>query len=58
MNKLVLGAISTNDLVSKAALDRFVTLSATDKLKKLQCCLDSEGYAIILEEQKSKFTNV
>lgn len=48
MNKLVIGAISSDDLVETAALDRHIQLNKSDAVKRLQCCLDSEGYAIVV----------
>ncbi|CAF0707871.1 unnamed protein product [Brachionus calyciflorus] len=47
MNKLVNGSVRPSDLVSNTALDRFITLNSSDKLKRLQCTLDSEGYAVV-----------
>jgi len=48
--KLVNGSAQSKDSIMKAALDRFRVLKSTDKLKKLQSTFDSEGYAIVLNE--------
>lgn len=48
MSKLVSGSVKPSDPVANTALDRYITISKSDILKKLQCSLDSEGYAIVL----------
>ena len=58
MSKLVNGSVKPSDPVANTALDRHISLNNNDKLKKLQCSLDSEGYAIVLSNNKSKQKNV
>lgn len=50
MSKLVLGAIKPEDSVESAAIDRHILLCQTDSIKKLQSCLDSEGYTIVVND--------
>jgi len=49
MAKLVNNLASPSSPASIAALDKFRVLHSSDKLRRLQCCLDSEGYAIVLK---------
>ena len=51
MSKLVNGQVNPSDLVSVASLDRFLVLKPSDKMKRLQCCLDSDGYVIIADAE-------
>lgn len=50
MAKLVNGSLKPSDSVLGASLDRFILLKSSDSLKRLQCSLDSEGYAFVLNE--------
>lgn len=51
MSKLVNGQVNPSDLASVASLDRFLVLKPSDKMKRLQCCLDSDGYVIIADAE-------
>lgn len=51
MAKLVNGQLNPSDLALKASLDRYIVLKSTDKLKRLQCSLDSDGYALIADSE-------
>ena len=50
MGKLVNGSLSPSSPVLGASLDRYIFLRSNESLKKLQCSLDSEGYAFVLTE--------
>lgn len=50
MAKLVNGSLTPSSPVLGASLDRFICLKSNESLKKLQCSLDSEGYAFVLKE--------
>jgi len=56
MAKLVNKLAEPSSPLTKVALDKFRVLHSSDKLRKMQCCLDSEGYAIVvhLPEDSSK----
>lgn len=56
MAKLVNGQLNPSDLALKASLDRYIVLKSTDKLKRLQCSLDSDGYALIADSECSFVT--
>ena len=49
MGKLVNGQVNPSDLTIKASLDKYIVLKSSDKLKRLQCSLDSDGYALIAD---------
>jgi cystathionine beta-synthase len=56
MAKLVNNLAKPNSVLTKASLDKFRVLNASDKLRRLQCCLDSEGYAIVLKSDSTATT--
>lgn len=58
MTKLVINAISPRDLIESAAMERPIVLAKNNTVKQLQCCLDSEGYAIVKNDpaKKAAFT--
>lgn len=58
MAKLVNGSLKPSDAALGASLDRFILLKSSDSLKRLQCSLDSEGYAFVLNESASKLLTV
>jgi hypothetical protein len=51
MSKLSNGAVKSSDLAIRASLDRYIVLKSNDNLKRLQSCLDSEGYALLVKNE-------
>ena len=51
MSKLSNGAVKSTELAIKASLDRYIVLKSNDNLKRLQSCLDSEGYALVVKSE-------
>lgn len=55
MSKLVNGQATPSDLATIASLDKYIILNSNDKIKRLQCCLDSDGYAIVSSSEGNNF---
>lgn len=55
MSKLVNTQTRPSDLATIASLDRYLILNPDDKIKRLQCCLDSDGYAIVSSQGTLNF---